>query len=515
MVGAILWGGVSVPLAHAQTVNKNTIKSSTDDLLVIKSVVLIPVRDNQNSVYARPATDLLREFLQADSQWSLAAEDSPSEFTSSDLKSLMTKAQSQAALSALITRGPRGFQVELTLYLADGRAFLKAEKRDIQNFEVSELKKTLSDLYLQVRRSIPYHGLLQSRAGQDVKINIGADFGVKVGDSVSVIQFIGLRRHPKLDFLVGTERESIGKIAITKVESHSAFGQITFERDAQLVQPGMKVWAETYLAYPAPLIGTTQVAEQVTQQDSKHVFGESPIEWLPSEAPQYGRLSLISGISMYSQNLTLNTAGGLTASKPLVFNLRLEGEAWIDSNWFLMGRVRQNAWTVDNPLPGSGPSSLQMTFSQYVLGGGYHFLMSNDFWGPKFQLRLASANTKFDSDTSSPTALTSMTFSGTLLGLAVMGPVSTRYPLTLGINFDYYLMTNISENIASGGNAKANITVVDFFGTYRWTQNFALRGEFGLEQYSASFSGAGERSDPASSISHKLTNFLIGFDYLF
>ena len=141
----------------------------------------------------------------------------------------------------------------------------------------------------------------------------------------------------------------------------------------------------------------------------------------------------------------------------------------------------------------------------------FRSLLTNDFFGPKIQLNAGSLTTKFSVDDSTPTAFTTMTYSGFYLGLAGEFPISEELPISLGGKLNFFVNPSLSESPSSGSSSNT-VNSFSFFMDYRMKPRFKIRGELMFENYSSDFSGAGAR---ATSISHKMTTLMGGVQYLF
>lgn len=242
--------------------------SEVDQKILIKTITLAPVYDNVNSIYSAPIQKLLIELLQADKTWGY------SEFPDlgkkifvetydsnpQDVLSVIDQTKSQALMTALITKGPRGLSAKLKLYTRDkGIILIEDSFQDLTTFEVARVREEFVTLYYNLKNKLPYQGYVLSRRGNDVTINAGEKNGIKVGQEISLAQILKLNRHPKLKTMIGVEKEIIGKVTVTKVEPYLSFAQIIFEKETGVVDVGAKMVPIDYIAYPKPVINTDGV----------------------------------------------------------------------------------------------------------------------------------------------------------------------------------------------------------------------------------------------------------------
>jgi hypothetical protein len=505
---------------------KTILKNSVDDSLSIKHVTVAPLLDNVSQIYAKPLTQQLRNIVDNDRQWNLrtfpeSIQSTPEDFEDKPetVKAALAKANADALLSGRLTKGPKGISIRLNLFLAkDGLLLSQESLQDYSGFEISDLRNQMELLYRQLKSHLPYAGTILSRKNTQVTVNLGTQQGVQDGKELSVIQIIKVNRHPRFKFIISAEKEIIGRIHIDKAEESLSFGTLVLERSENVIQPGMKVEPIDFVAYTPPPRGADgkPVPELAGRPDSPVSLGENPTEWVPKEAPSLGKFAFMLGLGNYSVNNTLISQGAVSAGQTPTPSLHLDGELWLTTTWFLELGLKQYLLSLSNPYPGSSPDRVNVSSTQTTLQFGYNFLLTESFFGPKFQF--LGGYTKFASsvDTSSPTAYTSLNFSGLAVGIAGSLPVSEELPLTLGTKFMYYLNTSVDESpVTSGASASGQITSFSLFGTYRWTEHMNLRADLLYDLFSAKFSGTGTRTPNASSASHTLTTLAGGIEYLF
>lgn len=509
----------------AQTNAQNTYISGVDQDLTIKSIVLLPTTDNVKGIYARPVEEELRALLNTDKQWTLGKmppglkikaetlEDHPE-----DVQMLLKSSSSEAALTSKIIRGPRGISITLTLFVGrDGLPLLQETLSDYQGFETAEIRQEVRRLYESLKARMPFRASILSRRGQQVTLNLGSQYGLKPESRVSIVQIIKINRHPKLNFMVSTEKEVLGRVKLFKVEEHMSFGYVEMEKDPGVITVGAKVMPDEFIKYSTPVTTPSgKVLHDIsTRPDKELAFGEDPQEWLPTMPPQFGKVELLAGFGNYKQNTTLVSAGSISGSNNFAPNILARAELWLNPQWYVGAQLRQSVFAVDNEQAGSTPGSLNMSMGQYGVNAGYNFLLTNDFFGPKMQISAGYINTKFSVDDSTPSTFTSMNYGSFLLGIAGQFPLSDELPVDIGARLDFHMNTSLGESKNSGDSSDNKINSFSFFVDYKMKTRFKIRGELLLENYSSDFTGAGERVDPATSTSHKLTTLFGGVQYLF
>ncbi|MGE9745281.1 hypothetical protein [Bdellovibrio bacteriovorus] len=509
------------PTAWAQTNAQNVYVSAADQDLAIKSIVLVPTTDNVGGIYAKPAEEELRNLLNEDKQWSLSnfpkdlkiksetLDENPSE-----VQAVLQSTQSEAALTSKIIRGPRGISITLTLFVGrEGLPLLQESLNDYKGFETAEIKNEVRRLFENLKYRMPFRATILSRRGQQVTLNLGSNYGLKPDSRVSVVQIIKINRHPKLKFMVSTEKEVLGRVKLFKVEPFMSFGYVEMEKDPGVIAVGSKVMPDEFVKYSTPITTPSgKVLQDISTRPDKDVaFGEEPTEWLPTMPPQFGKVELMAGFGNYTQNSSLTTPESVSGSNNFAPNILVRGELWLNPEWYMGVHLRQSVFSIDNNQTGSSPSSLNMSVGQYGVNAGYNFLLTNDFFGPKLQIGAGYMTTKFTVDGSTPTTFTSMDYSGFLISLAGQFPLSEEIPVDIGGRFDFYMNPGMSESQDSGSGSDSKINSFSFFMDYKMKTRFKIRGELMIENYSTDFSGATR----ATSTSHKMTTLFGGVQYLF
>jgi hypothetical protein len=432
------------------------------------------------------------------------------------VKNLLGLTKTQGLFFFRITKGPRGLNGRLVLFVGQtGYPLLQEELTDYRGFEIADLEKQLQGMYERIKARLPYRGMILSRHGQEVTINLGYKMGVKNNDEISVIQFLKVNRHPKLKFLVGTEKEILGKIKVYKTDEHLSFAYVTYEREPGTVQATAKLLPQEFIQYNEPVTQNGQVISGLeNRKDRELSYGKDPREWLPTLAPQYGRIAILAGLGSYGISTNLST-GSISSSTSLAPEIAVKGELWLSSEWNILYNIRQSVFSVSNPRAGSTPGDLNMSLSFYSVLGAYNFLMSEDFFGPKIQLSAGYSTYNSQSDQSTPLAFTNMTYGGLLFGLLGQFPLTSEIPVDLGVQFNLFMSPGMSESVSSGNSSKNTTNQFGFFGIYHLKSRFKIRGEINFDYYSSDFSGTGAGTHTSTNTTQKLTSFLGGIEYLF
>lgn len=500
---------LSSTLSFAQGGVSVQFKSADDDLLSIENIAVANVIDNVNGVYSRTLTDWLIQKIEDDHQWN------PIPFQRSlktdylepiEAKKIMSETKSDALITSRILRGPQGLSLRMTLYVGDDGFPLIQERKIVPKADALEdIKKEFRDLYEVVHNRLPADGKILSRNGNDVTLNVGQNWNLKAGQSVDAVQILKIQRHPKHYFIVGAEKAILGKIKIIKVDEYLSFGKVIFEKEPNALRVDTKILAARAVVYST---GNEKIDDPS--------FGDNPNEWVPTPQPQFGKLSLLAGLGSYNQNSDLQSAGGISASSSISPTIKLDGELWLNQDWYLQLGTMQSAFTLSNPIDSDSPNQLNTTLNSYTLAAGYNWLLGPDFFGPKMQFSFGLHQWTSDPDQSSPTiAFTRMQFGGMYLGFLGAFQLSEGSPWDVGAQFKFYLTQSVSESRSSGKSSSVNMIDFALMAKYRKSIRMSYIGTLSFENYSAEFSGAANRPDPSRKTSHKNDQLLLGIEYAY
>ncbi|MFZ4404905.1 MAG: hypothetical protein ACOYOK_12450 [Pseudobdellovibrionaceae bacterium] len=503
-------------LAFAQ----NKYISKIDQDLTIKQIWVHASSDNVGGSYSQPIQSFLENKVKEDHQWSLVA--TPQDLLQdkwADIKKLEKVAQPLlAGLWLDARRTPDGINLVMTLYGGGDKNLAIATESKVQftRFEIPEVLKEVNRLYDSIKNKIPYSGLILSRKGLDVTINLGSKNGLKEHDRLSVIQILQIQRHPKHQFIVQTEKEILGQIEIFKVDTTLSFAKIISEKESGVIQTLAKVLSADFIKYPSPITDNKNVLlNNLNQRNDQSVaFGESPKSWSPEDTPQYGKVYFLAGLAETIFNSKLNTAGVVEGKDSFSPHLLAGAELWITSKWSADFNLKKSIFTIKNDLAGSSPTDLAATYDNYEFKGIYKMLLDKSYLGPQFSGSFGFYQSKFNIGGSSPVAHASTEYSGLLLGLAGQFPVSDYIPWIAGAELKYAFNPSASDS-PSSGKASAIISSFNFFSSYQIKQNVIVKGLLGFDYYNIDFSGSSSRSDPAKSTTQKITSLLFGIEYLF
>lgn len=506
---------------------RGTYHSDIDDLLTVEKVSVLPFTDNLQGIYARPLEGYFISLVDQMHRWdylpanSSGAILSPEELEASPeiAKQASANLGVDAFFAGRVTKGPNGVTIHISLFLSkDGKLLSQAILKDYKQFNLSDLKEQTQRLLAEIVTRLPYAGRVLSREGNRITVNLGRRDGLQVGQMLSVIQIIQAQRHPKFNFLVRTDKEIFGKIKVLKVDETLSFGNVVTEKEKGAIQKNAKIGPLDFVSYPGnESLSLTPSPEEALGQrdDSKIAFGKDAKAWQPGPPPTFGQIGGRLGIGRFTQNTELSGAGGLSASDSFAPSIILEGEIWITPEWTFQARLKQGIVSLKNPRSGSSPEKLNQSMSEYEAGFGYMFRFGPYIWSPYLEPFLGYFTYKMYSDTASPEVFNTMEYNGFKFGVRGSSPIDAAGDYGVGGEFCMAWKPGLNESPYSSGSSSNNVIEFGVFGFKKIGERLKAQAQLDFDMYSSTFSGGGNRTNPASSASQRYTTLSGGLYYMF
>ncbi len=480
-------------------------RSSVDELLTIKKIVVLPTSDNLGGIYARPIEKTIKNIFSKSHHWDLVKDDgigmiiTPNELEINPIlsKKLTNNLSADAAIVAQAIKGPNGLTLKVHMYLIkNGRLLAKASAKNSKKFELRDIKKVTIGLVGQILNQIPYEGIVLSRQGERVTLNVGLNDGAKPGQVLSVIQIIKAKYHPKFHFLISTEKEVLGKVKVIKVDKTLSFGKIITEIEKNAIQKNAKVVGLNQVSYNADALSLSNNSTDtlMLRPDHKMSFGKSPKKWLPQKPPTFGSVSAGIGLGSFTSDVR-KLSQSFKTSDSLGKNVLFDAELWLTQKITLHAHIAQG-------IVASNSSA------NYDFMGGYTYRFGHDVWDSVVEFLIGYASYKVDVNDLSAT-VTGLTYSGFKMGVSGLFPVSQDRKWALGAKLFMFLSPNLSQSPSSGSASSITANHFAVFGHKKLRENLKAIASLDIELYTAKFSGA------AQSSSQKSTILSAGLSYMF
>lgn len=505
-----------------------SLSSAIDDLVSIQRISVLPVSDNLEGIYSRPIESDLIEKVKAGHRWNyVEANVAGPLMTAPELEQDESKVRelgigigADGIIAAKITKGPNGVSIRLDLFLVrDGKLFIQVEANDLKQFDIASLKEQTSVLWSRLISQLPYQGMILSRQGQRVTVNLGKRDGITEDSVINAIQILQMKRHPKFNFMIGTEKEIIGKIKLLKIDDTLSFGQVVLEKDKNALGKGTKLAGLDSVSYPITGLSSPDSGEAAkgARLEGQTSFGENPNSWVPKRPPTFGQVGARFGFGQFYENMSLNTVGPISATNSLYPLVALEGELWITPEWTVRARLNQGIIPIDNPRSNSTPTSLSQSLTETDLSLAYVFISGYSVWDTRVEGSFGYSNYRLYVDDSDLRGFTTSDFGGFKFGAKGSFPVTDDLDWSVGGYINYFLNPSLKESpVSSGDDNDASINQFGIIGSRRLGEYLKIEASLDFAAYSAKFFGAGGRGDEAAkSMSHRHTGLSAAVHFLF
>ncbi len=483
-------------------------RTDIDDLLTVKSISVLPTTDNVSGIYSRALEEELKNlvnkghrFQLVDSQFA-GALISPDDLESNpqQVKDISQNINADAVLASRVLKAPDGIHIQMSLFSkADGKLLSKENLKEKSSFDIKQIRTSASEMYSKLIKQLPYDGIVLSRNNALVTINLGKRDGLAAGQVVSASLVIKANRHPKLNFIISTDKEVLGKIRLDKVDDTISFGQILSEKSPGAIRKNSKISGIDFTKYsPTPLNGAFQ--SPAASPNSSPTFGDNPKEWRPADPPTFGKVGAFMGLGSMNYNAKKEDGTTEKESSSLYPSVKLMAELWFTSEWIGNFELEQGILDKHNQ-------------SNYQLSFGYNFMIQDDFFGPSILLSLGFASHGLDMDSSS-TSLSSTRYTGFFFGIRGTVPVTDDKKWNLGGDLKFFLSSDLNESPTSSGSSDNTMTKFSIIGYYQQNTKLRFVGSLNFALFSSKFDGTPQPNDSIDS-SQKFTTLNGGIEYLF
>ena len=488
--------------------------SDIDTQLTMTTMTVGPATDNVGGLYKKSAEEKLKQLISTDHNWGFAENsEAINVYTTGELfedaqktNDVLMRTGADGFIVVNTVKGNQGLSVEMTLFSKfEGLPVVQVHQQEPQKFVLSEFEKIIEDLYLKIKASLPYSGLVKSRKGNKLTINLGSSNQIKVGDQITFIQILGVKRHPSLNFIVSVEKEIIGQGIVKKADNSLSFIDITFEKEAGAVQKNAKIQRLSNVTYNNINIQSTDQQDPTKQE-----------EWLPPPIPQFGYVYAGFGFTDYKVNTILQDGTSINSGNSLAPTFNLGAELWITKNLMSQFTYKQIIFGGKNSYSGSTPGEINYNVSETNFAMGFRQQISDNFWGPHVHALLGYYGANHQVSDTQPTAFTSMRISGMSLALGGYFPVSKDNDIAIGVDAKFVLSPKLTESPVSSGDGDTKMTDFSFYGVFQWTTNMQFKGLIQTNSVQTNFSGTATRAPPAArSAEIKSTTYAVNLEYLF
>lgn len=510
--------------AHSQVVKGTTqYQSAFDRSLTLKRLSFLDSVDNVNGIYARVLDDRLETLLKNDHQFDLIKAHiagpliQPEDLVTrpEDVRSLSANIGADGFLIAQARKDPKALKLQLYLFSINSGELIAEETQMIAQEKTEVVLKTLEDLYVKVKKKLPYDALILSRTDNRVTINAGTKDGVRAGSDLNAVSIISAKTHPKRHFLLETKKAILGQVRVVKADDYLSFADVISEVEAGVLNADIKITGIRRVQHDETSWTRTHTPpSELLSKDNTPVFGKNSKEWVTVAPPTFGKVGAQFSLGRFDNNLSLTDGTNPSSKVQFYPRININGEIWVTPKLYIDASFSQGIGQASNPL--GSPSEISSSLTQYQLAFGYNFMLKDDFFGPKLTVDVGLGNYRMFMDTVSQLGFTTLEYRSVPIGLGGYVPIDPKGEWGLSAKAYFHLFPSLKESPFSSGGGPDN-TINQFLFHVEKKMSARLKFKMGLEflLLSTNFNGAGERVTPATNLSHRFTFFTTGIDYMF
>jgi hypothetical protein len=295
----------------------------------------------------------------------------------------------------------KGMELQLEVYGDNGEDLYFTEKTFLQKDDLDIISSTVSQWLDTYAATIPYDAKVTGVMGDQVTLDVGKSYPIKVGQRMIVKRPNRKVRHPLLRKIVDWETEVLADGSVFNISDTQALGMIKVYRSSQKLMPGDWVSLEE-----APPVTTAPTAAK-----------EEP-----------GTLGILS-LALFGTSSSVDTAtpGGLNRMSGNIFGLDFRVEGWITRQYFGAIEIDRSVGGLSRSSGDPQKENINASNGSVKLMGGYKYLPIGFFYGPQIDIYGGYANYAYDLNFSGQDGFGRNNFSGLLFGTAANIPINREY----------------------------------------------------------------------------------------
>ena len=359
-----------------------------------------------------------------------------------------------------------GVEVQLDVVAADGETLLYSEKTQLAKDDLELASQTIRNWLEVYGKLIPYDGKITGILGDQITVEVGRGYPVKIGQDFTVKRYRGVKKHPLLMKVVEWDTNSLATGKIFSLSDGQALGVVkVYKSDVKLLAGD---WVRLEPLRPEQGIDTNKYPE-----DDKESFGKLGM------ASIYGLLS--------SSSLGTST-GGSKRLGGLLFGFQGRAEAWVTRNYFGLlefGRAVGSIKKVSGQLSSRSSDYQRGTFK---IGGGWKYLPLGFFYGPQVDVFGGYSSHLYKADYSAADGLGEFGVTGFFIGAGTNFPVGRQYRAVIRGEIIPFPTFDDSDSVYGSSKTQSWLQLEGGV-KYMWSTNLTLDALLEMSSMKATFKG--------------------------
>lgn len=358
-------------------------------------------------------------------------------------------------------------EIELNVYGENGEDLYFSEKTMLKKDGIDELSGIVQGWLEVYSKTIPYDAKINGILGDQITMDVGKGYPVKIGQKFHVKRLMQKKKHPLLKKIVDWETATLAEGRVFSISDNQALGMLKLYKSDKKIEIGD--W----------IILDESVENDLVIEKNKNEENSSP-----------GTLGVFS-LALFGSSSSINTTSSSSSNRfsGNIFGIDLRAEAWITRDYFAAFEIERSLGNLKETSGNPSKSKVNVNNSMLKITGGYKYLPIGFFYGPQIDFYAGYVRHTFDSDYSPIDGLGKNHISGFVLGTAANIPLNREYRLFA--NAEFVPFPVFSEDDSIYGKAKSVSSMDLAIGLkYQYAPRITLDGTLETVSNKAKFNGS-------------------------
>lgn len=367
-----------------------------------------------------------------------------------------------------------------------------------QSIEPYDLTDQLHRAVDALVSKLPFNGHITGRDRDWVTVTMNRAVKLKKGDQLVVSTIDEVQKHPLLRTVVNWKMSEVGRLEVDEIDGPVVFCKILSEKAGRQIAKDQKI-SKVFPALETPVETSS---DQTVQEEILRKQAEPPkLGWFAGGLMlgSYGR-----------ENSSLNSTSGYTGGG-FLYGAQADVQLWMNRNIFTELGFGYGLYSFKQEVIQTGAAtsagSANGHTSRFNLDVGYSYLVTGEFYGPKFWGKLGYRNRSYSQAESQSEQTGKMSYGSFFLGLG--GELPLREDVGAFLSLGVGLFNGSTESgFSVGSNNGASDFSFSVGGYYRLESRIRLNLGLDIQANSTDYSSG-------QSISHRVITFTPSIQYYF
>jgi hypothetical protein len=357
-------------------------------------------------------------------------------------------------------------EVQVDVVAENGEDIYFTEKTVLTKDDLELAFQTIRNWLEIFGRTIPYDGKVMGVVGDQVTLDVGRMYTVKVGQPITLKRLRQTKKHPLLKKIVEWDAMTLATGKIFNISENQALGVVKSYKTESKIQVGD--WVRI---------------EKMEEDSTLNVLQD-----YNSRKDSFGKLGIASlALSLGSSSFS-STNSSSRRMDGLMVGFDANIEAWVTRNWFGVIGLDRSLGNLSKASGSFDSSKSSYQRGTFELGGGYKYLPLGFFYGPQVDFKLSYLNNLYKADYNQTDGIGSFNVTGFAMGISANFPVGRAYRGYLGAQFMPFPGFEDGDGAFSGAKS-TTWTQLALGVKYQYNQAITLDGTFEMTSTKSSFNG--------------------------